>query len=371
MRAMSEDDLSHIVQGFALAAIDPSQWLIAISQVSDAAGAVCSALEFADLSTGEASMECSFRMEGSVLRDYEERIFHINPRVRHAMPLQVGRIAGDLELGWGDDTHAPEFRDWLQEVPYYYMQGVKILQTDSQVGFFSTHFSRQHGPAGSEHEKLHRAIAPHLINMSEVGRALSANKLRNELVTHYALEGDKPFALLDRAGCIVECSRGFEVALRDGDVIGLRGRQLVGRHHQHRRLIERFLASALGERRFVDPPLPIRLVGPSNAHGIVLRAAPLPRREDIFDIFRPAALVTLTDLDAPMKAQRRELSALFSLTNREADVAALIAEGNSIERTAAALSISQYTVKQHLKAVFGKMAIERQSDLVAIVTRLS
>ncbi|MCW1384098.1 LuxR C-terminal-related transcriptional regulator [Novosphingobium sp. KCTC 2891] len=37
----------------------------------------------------------------------------------------------------------------------------------------------------------------------------------------------------------------------------------------------------------------------------------------------------------------------------------------------AELGISAHTVKHHMKGVFGKMGIERQADLVAIVSRLS
>jgi DNA-binding CsgD family transcriptional regulator len=369
-QAITENDLARVVQAFALAAIDPTQWLPALSLASDTIGAVCSALEYVDLNTGAAAMESSLQIEDSVLRDYEERIFHINPRVRLALPLRVGKVAGDRQLRWDDDPAAPELIDWLEKTPYFYLEGAKILDSGGHIAFFASHFSRKGGPDELS-ERFHRAIVPHLINMHEAGRALSGNRLRNELVTHRALDGDKPFALLDRAGRLAEVSPGFEAALNSGDLLALRGRQLVGRHHCHSSLVERFLQSAVGARRLLDPPLPIRLTGPANPRGLVLRAVPLPPREDIFDIFRPAALVTIVDLDAPTKVRRRELSALFGLTGREADVAASIAEGCSIERAAATLSISQYTVKQHLKTVFAKMCIERQSDLVAIVSRLA
>ncbi|MBS0479863.1 MAG: helix-turn-helix transcriptional regulator, partial [Proteobacteria bacterium] len=216
----------------------------------------------------------------------------------------------------------------------------------------------------------HRALLPHIINMHEVGRALSGNRLRNELVTHHSLDGDKPFALLDRAGGLIECSPAFEAVLRSSNLLGLRERRLIGRHHQHRGLVERFLHSALGDSRYVDRPLPIRLTGPANLRGLVLRAIPIPPREDIFDIFRPAALITLVDLDAPLRVHRRELASLFGLTARESEVAALVGEGNTVEQAATRLGIAHYTVKQHLKAIFGKMYIERQADLVAIVARL-
>ncbi|MBS0478620.1 MAG: hypothetical protein JSR79_04890, partial [Proteobacteria bacterium] len=145
MQPITEDGLSRIVQAFALAAIDPSQWLPALSLVSDATGAVCSSLEYVDLNTGEAAMECSFPLEGSVLRDYEEHIFHINPRVHRTMALPVGKVIDDYQLRWADDPTAAEFRDWLDAMPYSLLEGGKILESRGHVGFFSTHFNGKHG----------------------------------------------------------------------------------------------------------------------------------------------------------------------------------------------------------------------------------
>jgi DNA-binding CsgD family transcriptional regulator len=117
--------------------------------------------------------------------------------------------------------------------------------------------------------------------------------------------------------------------------------------------------------------MPIRLATPDCPRGIILRAVPLAEQNDVFDVFRPAALITLTDLDQPCRVLRQELVALFGLTEREADVTALVCEGVTTEKAAHQLAISEYTVRQHLKAVFGKIGVSRQAELVAIVSRLS
>jgi DNA-binding CsgD family transcriptional regulator len=153
-------------------------------------------------------------------------------------------------------------------------------------------------------------------------------------------------------------------------VLGFRDRRLVAIHAEHRRQLDQFLEAALGMRRLLEPPLPIRLATP-GCRGLILRAAPIAPNNDVFDVFRPAALVTLTDLDRPYRVKRNELVALFGLTEREADVASQVSEGKTTEQAAQALSISEHTLRQHLKAIFGKMEISRQADLVAIVARLN
>ena len=87
--ALNDDRVSQIVQSFALAALDPAQWLPAMASLSDSIGGVCCALELTDLNTGVAVMKNTLELDETLLRDYEERIFHINPRVKNGMLLQI------------------------------------------------------------------------------------------------------------------------------------------------------------------------------------------------------------------------------------------------------------------------------------------
>lgn len=369
--AINEDSLTSVIQAFAEAAIDPSQWLEALQMTGNALGAVCCCLEFADLNSGMAMLESPLELGQDVLADYNERIFHINPRVSRALRSDVGTIVGDPDLRYEDDPHTPEFLDWLAKTPTRYLQGSKLLDHNGQIIFYTANYSKEQGAAGMEHRRFHEFLVPQLVNFLHVGRALNEGRLRNELVTQHALDGGRPFALLDKGGNLMECSAGFEAILRANILLDCRNSRLVAKHSFHRQQVERFLRQASSERRFLDPAQPVRLAGPANPKGLVLRAVPLPPRGSLFDVFHPAAMLTLTDLDQPMKVQRRELIALFGLTEREADVAALLGEGKSTESTALQLGISQHTVRQHIKAVFSKIHIERQAELVALLARLT
>lgn len=367
---LTNDRVEQIVQSFAFAALDPSKWLPAMSSLSEAIGAVCCALEFTDLNTGATVMENSVELDEPLLRHYEERIFQINPRVVNAMPLPVGAIADDSYIMDMDDPNTPEFLDWLEKTPYYYLKGGKILDADGHVGFFSANYAKSKGISREGRDDIFPILIPHLINFVEVGRALNEKSLRNALVNQDAFEQGRSFALMDRAGRLIECSAGFEAIIRSSHLLALRDKSLVALQARDRDKVERFLRSALGPRRMLDPPMPVRLNSAQSPRGLVLRAIPLAPRDDVFDIFRPAALVTLTDLDQPHRIRRRDLAALFGLTDRESDVASLISEGSSIEGAARQLAISENTVRFHLKAVFGKVGVSRQAELVAIVSRL-
>jgi DNA-binding CsgD family transcriptional regulator len=74
----------------------------------------------------------------------------------------------------------------------------------------------------------------------------------------------------------------------------------------------------------------------------------------ILEPARPAEVASLTLL-------------AYALTEREAQVAQLVLKGNSTEDIAEALTISELTVQQHLKAIFDKVGVRSRRDLVAQV----
>jgi DNA-binding CsgD family transcriptional regulator len=368
--SIADEIIDGIVLSFARAVIDPSEWMPALQMMSDTIGSASCSLELADTNTGFASINCTWPLDEELIERYEERIYHINPRVRRARTLPVGAIANDRTLLVDGDPDMAEFLDWLQKTPNRYVQGGKLFQGDGHEIYFGSYFSADQGPPQPWHLEVHQRITPHLVNFVAAGRFLSGNQLNNELIKLEHIDGSRPFALLDRAGRIVECSTGFDEALKSSNALTIRKRRLTAIHARHRDKVDHFLASAVGRQSILEPILPIRLTTPTSPSGIILRAVPLQPGNNVFDVLRPIALVTLNDLDNPRKAKCRELVELFDLTLREAEVAALVGEGLSTVRVAQMLAISEYTVKQHLKAVFGKIGFSRQPELVAMIARL-
>ena len=65
------------------------------------------------------------------------------------------------------------------------------------------------------------------------------------------------------------------------------------------------------------------------------------------------------------------VQASFGLTAAETDVTIKLAQGQSLKETAQDLEISVNTARNHLQSVFDKSGINRQNDLVLVVTQLS
>lgn len=74
----------------------------------------------------------------------------------------------------------------------------------------------------------------------------------------------------------------------------------------------------------------------------------------------------VTEPDAPPPIHRDALADTFRLTQREADIAVLLAEGTDLAEIADALGLGLGTVRNHLKRVFQKTGVGSQAALVAL-----
>jgi DNA-binding CsgD family transcriptional regulator len=82
------------------------------------------------------------------------------------------------------------------------------------------------------------------------------------------------------------------------------------------------------------------------------------------------AILVLRDLEAERRPPLEILAEAFSLTSAEAKVASLVAAGASPEEIAFELQVSRETVRNQIKAIFGKTGTHRQSELAALVARI-
>jgi DNA-binding CsgD family transcriptional regulator len=89
-------------------------------------------------------------------------------------------------------------------------------------------------------------------------------------------------------------------------------------------------------------------------HGARLDGDPQARVSVIIEPPRPADLAPL-------------LVAAYGLSDREQTVTALVLQGRSTRQIARALSISPYTVQEHLTAVFDKVGVRSRGELVGQV----
>jgi len=101
--------------------------------------------------------------------------------------------------------------------------------------------------------------------------------------------------------------------------------------------------------------------------GLLIRPVPAARWSD--GKVGPAVAVFIGQPEDRPVVSEEILRNLFAFTKAEASVASLLAEGLSVEDTARALGISIHTARSHVRALFSKTGVSRQTELVLLILR--
>ena len=115
------------------------------------------------------------------------------------------------------------------------------------------------------------------------------------------------------------------------------------------------------------PPIVVRR---EKKQPVVIRPMPIPSAARS-PFLGARILLTLLDLELQPAPEPAMLSALFSLTRAERRLARLVVKGLSPQQAAKELQLSESTVRNQLKAIFTKTGKHRQSELVALLSRLT
>jgi DNA-binding CsgD family transcriptional regulator len=106
------------------------------------------------------------------------------------------------------------------------------------------------------------------------------------------------------------------------------------------------------------------LLNEYSEHAMTLVAKRLQRTNT-----EPAFAIFISKPHKRLDFSQQHLADMFSLTPAEAKLAALIANGLSLDEAAAELQISRYTAKAQLRAIFSKTGVGQQSHLVHLLLK--
>jgi DNA-binding CsgD family transcriptional regulator len=255
-------------------------------------------------------------------------------------------------------------------------------QQHGQIGF-TLAVCRRYGDEDftAEDAGTLRTLLPHLTNAVELtyrlGAAQSANagfaRLLDQLESGVVVtDGSaRPLFLNKQAQRIVAEADGLIVAA-NGLAAATRGatRQL----RQAVAALAREDAAAWNGRSpdASAQRLRLRLDRPSLRPALMLTLVPVWRlHADHMGGDAPRVAIFVKELAAAIGIDKMAVAEAFRLTRREAEVAALIGAGYDLERIASTLDLGLATVRSHLKRVFSKTGMHRQSALASLVRGLA
>lgn len=335
------------------------QWAEALNAVARACGGHCGQL---------ITLDGGGRVAGHWLtglpEDFGERIeaygltdAGVNPRLRIGRYARVLSVVADQEHVDAEMRRRhPIYAEMFE--PHEVGFNCQTVLDRSQLGLVRLSVSRNTPLDADDIEAFH-ALAPYVRSAVRMRQTLEAAGLDASLRTLSALS--EAAFIMDRTGHVIGMTDRASDIATEARALTLREGRLVARRAVDQAPLENAVARAC-------TGLPgLRLViGGEGAEVATLDIQPLGGAGG--PVVGAAALVVVRR-PARMAEQRDAIERRWGLTPAESDIVMGLCHGRSLGEIAAVRGVSGETVRSQLRAVFSKMGVNRQAEVVAHVAR--
>lgn len=291
-------------------------------------------------------------------RDYVTRLFVDDPFTG----LPEGKVMHFRDFVSADvlNRNAP-YREFLSQTSSDEVLGVDIADKNGmELRLRLTRAPDEPPFLGEDFMHLERLV-PHLRIALRLFDRLAAGEAEQRIYAGAIAQMAVGIIILDRTGKVIRLNARASTILAERDGIVLRGDKIVLEDAElGRQLHGRLL-------RPEETPLTLRVERPSGRGDLLLVVGTANAPGYVTAGGGPASVLFLND---PVRAPRVSPDAirdLLGLTQSEATIAAEMANGASLTDTAARLGVSPNTVRAHLRSIFAKTGVKRQSQLVQLV----
>lgn len=263
------------------------------------------------------------------------------------------------------------YRHCLSPAGLRYVLGIDFREERRYLARLRLARSGAHGEFGAKDSALLNLLLPHI--KAALGVRIEADRTRVER-THYAAAMDRlemAAIVLDEGGRVIYTSPLADSLLAERDGIFMVKDFLALSNHDHTKTFREMVRRCVEARREGRP-----------SGGEVMRIHRGQGRPDLSVIVRPYATQPGDEnsslassvavfLHAEPDERVRDhfvpsdtVQKLFGLTAKEASVALRLASGRTLQEAAEDLGITQSTARAHLRSIFSKTGIDRQTKLV-------
>ena len=375
---MSQQDMfGRILASLHKAALDPARWSDAAGLIDRVSGAKGSALLISN-ATGRACRTVSFWrvcFGGRRYRDLEQEYFREywsgDERVPRVRRLRDGEVVptGDLYTDEEKETSATYSelmtRTDMRGGLHVRLDGPDRLQVVWAVGECID-------PRGWTAAQIGviEGLLPHLRHFASVRQVLADTQALSHSLGALLDNAHVGIIQLDRSGRIVEANDPATRILRRRTELLDSGGFLRARAAGENTRLQRLLAEAQSPFGAQGSAGSTTVGRPPSTTRLLVHVTPVSGRGWDFQAGRVAVLVMVVDPARRPGIDAALVATALNLTPAESRLAVMLADGRSLREIAAMTSRTEGTVRWHLKQIFRKQGIARQTELVRRVLAL-
>lgn len=368
--AASEQWLS-VADDFLAAGVGAGDWTNALAALAEASGS-CGGQLIGFGSSRAAQFNWIADPDASWLEEYDYAGGTdptINPRLAAGLHAPVMKLLTDADVVTPEARRKnPFYADYLARHDRPFICATNLTMHNEMSVGLAVLRTQKNGEIDPGQRALFAAIAPYAraavctqIALENQGAQLIAGALEAVSIAAF---------VCDRKSVVRAMTPAAEALVSSGDLLSLSHGQLRTTRPEHIGLLAEALRRAAGGVVVPGSPASSMVLLPcQDASPTVVDVISLPPRPYGFG-FEPRTLVVVRTARDGTSRVPSLLQAVYRLTPAEAEVAVQLARGDSVEMIAAARGVAASTVRVQLRAIFGKLGVRRQSELVARVGQL-
>lgn len=364
----TDSSFSDLIGAIYQGAIEEQPWQAFLSQLRELMTAVNTTLVLRPPSAQGTGVLLTDGGSLESIASYNESLFVFDPFV----DLQVGEVKTLLELIDEDDLLDSElYKVCMAPAGLHDSLGADMSVPGELEACLRVARSRDSKAFDADDRQLIKMILPHLerailiharLNKIESERALYAGAVEQLSVGSIILdENARLLSCNTMARQLVDKQDGLQLVK---DSLRLSSKDANGE-------LQAVIAEVLVNQRQRKPAVvgAMRVQRPSGLQDLALVIRPVPINEWSEGESVPSVAVFISDPEQISEAPRQTITRLFGFTPAEANLAMLLANGQSLDEASQQLSISRNTARTHLRSVFAKTGVERQASLVRLILK--
>lgn len=366
----ADDAIEAAIAGAYAAAFDQPRWAAWSDDVGRMLGGFCTTFAVADGDTGLPRHQSIHHPHERVIDEYRDlELWRIDPQFRLAAQETRPRIYLDTDHIDADDPDTREFLSWqaANAGQRHHMTASVTLGDGALVGGISVHRAVADGATPAAALRTMQAIFPEFTRAMQLSY-VHADKLLDAYWNGLQAERAEPALLLDERARVRRATPALEAVLATGVALRLAGGRLTATDPASEAGLQAVIAC--GVQQAQPRGGAVRVARSTGGAPLIVALYPLPRATRMIAPFEAAALLVVIDPAAARPPAPQRWREAFGLTAREAELAALLLRGHSLESAAAVLMIADGTARIHLRRLLAKTGAARQAELVRLLARL-
>lgn len=363
-KRLSFDFLSHILGTIYDAALDEAGWVACLEAVRTALSGNYASLIVRTETTDDVGLIVS---SSSDHRDLDPG----NPYIAFS---PFAGITSDKLVTISDVMTEQEWRSSTYYQNYCAPQGVfHVLAANIATrngGVYGVRITRSESSPTFSKEDIDfcQVLIPHFKRALNLHLSINQDKkvstLYSDAMGHLLIG----VVVLDQNGLVIECNPAASTILAMNDGLKLIGKQLETNYAADTRKLKALIKDALmhpmAAKLAITEAMSVARPSGRQSWGLIVQSISSDQWTEGKQ--RPSVAVFVRDTEGKVDPPLRLAQQLFQLTPAETAVAIQLANGLSLEEAAEALSIRHNTARAHLRSIFSKTGVRRQTELVRI-----